>query len=195
MQSFLFCWTKPVFFLSPTRLRIFAKLKKVAAPLPWLSDICRGGACRLSVSFKLSLVKMDDALHTKKVLLHYMIWDWMDINVEIKDSPGCALRWGDIWNLMEGKETEKHLPGDLKITWHLFRSPSERFHFTKLRCIHFGIGFQISRLDCFLWLHFFCCKRISTELLRNVLYAVTASTYFATFSPLSDVWKIPTADL
>ena len=90
MQSFLFCWTKPVFFLSPTRLRIFAKLKKVAAPLPWLSDICWGGACRLSVSFKLSLVKMDDALHTKKVLLHYMIWDWMDINVEIKDSPGCA---------------------------------------------------------------------------------------------------------
>ena len=89
MQSFLFCWTKPVFFLSPTRLRIFAKLKKVAA-LPWLSDICRGGACRLSVLFKLSLVKMDDALHTKKVLLHYMIWDWMDINVEIKDSPGCA---------------------------------------------------------------------------------------------------------
>ena len=80
---------------------------------------------------------------------------------------------------MEGKETEKHLPGDLKITWHLFRSPSERFHFTKLRCIHFGIGFQISRLDCFLWLHFFCCKRISTELLRNVLHAVTCS-YFAT---------------
>ena len=81
---------KARFLLIPDKITDFCQTEKSgSSPMViwYLSGWCVSALC---VLFKLSLVKIDDALHTKKVLLHYMIWDWMDINVEIKDSPGCA---------------------------------------------------------------------------------------------------------